>query len=81
LGDKDAWDALKPSGPLLLTCEVGCDAPIMAWSLKRRGFKDLSFLATGLLGLKLVQPDLWARLRATENDKGDSDKGDSAYAP
>jgi cysteine desulfurase len=70
LGDKAAWEALKPSGPLLLTCEVGYDAPIMAWSLKRRGFKDLSFLATGLWGLKLVQPELWTRLRTEENETG-----------
>jgi cysteine desulfurase len=67
LGDKVAWEALKPSGPLLLTCDVGYDAPIMAWSLKRRGFKELSFLAAGLWGLKIAQPDLWTRLRSADN--------------
>jgi cysteine desulfurase len=59
LSDHQAWASLKPKGPILLTCEVGYDAPIMAWSLKRRGLKDISVLALGLWGLRLSRPDLY----------------------
>ncbi|MDR1309181.1 MAG: cysteine desulfurase [Deltaproteobacteria bacterium] len=62
LGDKPAWEGVNPPGPVFLTCEVGYDAPIMAWSLRRRGLRDLSVLALGLWGLKLGRPDLWRRL-------------------
>jgi cysteine desulfurase len=68
LNDGPAWDALRPDGPVLLTCEVGYDAPIMAWSLKRRGLKNLSVLAMGLWGLKLGQPDLWRRFSVLSGD-------------
>lgn len=47
--------------PLLITCETGYDAPIVAYYLKRRGYTRLSFLMWGLLGWKLAQPDLYAR--------------------
>jgi rhodanese-related sulfurtransferase len=48
--------------PILVTCETGHDAPIIAYYLKRKGYFRLSFLMWGLLGWKLAQPELYARL-------------------
>jgi rhodanese-related sulfurtransferase len=62
LSDQAAWDALESRGPMLLTCEVGYDAPIMAWSLRRRGFKSVSVLVGGLWGLRLARPGFWESL-------------------
>lgn len=46
---------------VLVTCEVGYDAPIIAYYLKQKGFRRLTFLMWGILGWKLAQPDLYAR--------------------
>ncbi|MDR1085870.1 MAG: aminotransferase class V-fold PLP-dependent enzyme [Deltaproteobacteria bacterium] len=70
LADSSAWEELKPAGPLLLTCDAGYDAPIMAWRLRRRGFKNLSVLAFGLWGLKMTRPDFLARIEALSREEG-----------
>jgi cysteine desulfurase len=62
LNDTKSWDSLNPRGPVFLTCDVGYDAPIIAWSLRRRGVSRLSVLALGLWGLRLSRPELWDRL-------------------
>jgi cysteine sulfinate desulfinase/cysteine desulfurase-like protein len=74
LSDHGGWEALTLSGPTLLTCEVGYDAPIMAWSLRRRGQKRLSVLALGLWGLKLRRPDFWARLASMDPEGGNDNE-------
>jgi cysteine desulfurase len=62
LGDRKSWDNLDYPQNLFLTCEVGYDAPIIGWSIKKRGRKNISVLALGLWGLKFAQPELWNRL-------------------
>jgi cysteine desulfurase len=47
--------------PILVTCETGYDAPMIAYYLKSKGYTRLSFLMWGLLGWKLTQPGLYAR--------------------
>jgi cysteine desulfurase len=47
--------------PILVTCEAGYDAPIVAYALKRQGYTRLAFLMWGILGWKLAQPELYAR--------------------
>ncbi|MDR1049815.1 MAG: cysteine desulfurase, partial [Deltaproteobacteria bacterium] len=69
LGDRKAWDDLEVPRKLLLTCEVGYDAPIIGWSLRKRGVRNISVLALGLWGLKLARPDLWARLSAMREEE------------
>jgi cysteine desulfurase len=48
--------------PILVTCETGYDAPIIAYYLKRKGYTRLAFLMWGILGWKLAQPERYARL-------------------
>ncbi|MDR2487496.1 MAG: aminotransferase class V-fold PLP-dependent enzyme [Clostridiales Family XIII bacterium] len=48
--------------PILVTCETGYDAPIIAYYLRRKGFGRLAFLLWGILGWKLAQPERYARL-------------------
>ncbi|MDR0441660.1 MAG: aminotransferase class V-fold PLP-dependent enzyme [Candidatus Accumulibacter sp.] len=48
--------------PILVTCETGYDAPIVAYYLKRKGYTRIAFLMWGLLGWKLARPELYARL-------------------
>ncbi|MDR3054471.1 MAG: aminotransferase class V-fold PLP-dependent enzyme [Zoogloeaceae bacterium] len=47
--------------PILVTCETGYDAPVVAYYLKRKGYTRLTFLMWGILGWKLAQPQLYAR--------------------
>ncbi len=54
-------DDIPRDRPVLVTCEVGYDAPIIAYYLKRKGYTRLSFLMWGILGWKLARPDLYAR--------------------
>jgi cysteine desulfurase len=54
-------DEIPRDRNVLITCEVGYDAPIIAYYLKRKGFSRLAFLVWGLLGWKLARPELYAR--------------------
>ncbi|MDR0735608.1 MAG: aminotransferase class V-fold PLP-dependent enzyme [Zoogloeaceae bacterium] len=47
--------------PILVTCETGYDAPVIAYYLKRKGYAQLTFLMWGILGWKLSQPELYER--------------------
>lgn len=60
---------------ILVTCEVGYDAPVIAYYLKRKGYKRLSFLMWGLLGWKLAKPKVYSRFA------GSGYGADSAGAP
>jgi rhodanese-related sulfurtransferase len=55
---------------ILVTCETGYDAPIIAYYLKLKGYTRLSFLLWGILGWKLAQPDLYARLARQHPTEG-----------
>ncbi len=46
---------------ILVTCEVGYDAPIIAYYLKRKGFSRITFLMWGILGWKIARPELYAK--------------------
>jgi cysteine desulfurase len=59
--------------PILVTCEVGYDAPIIAYYLKRKGFSRIAFLMWGILGWKLAQPTLYARF-AGQTREGKKEK-------
>ena len=59
---------------ILVTCEVGYDAPIIAYALRRKGYRRLSFLMWGVLGWKLARPELYARFAGT-SDAQESEQG------
>lgn len=59
-------DKIPRKRPVFVTCEVGADAPMIAYYLRRKGYTNLSFLAFGLLGWKLAQPDLYAKYAGQE---------------
>ncbi|MDR3212752.1 MAG: aminotransferase class V-fold PLP-dependent enzyme [Azoarcus sp.] len=54
---------------ILVTCETGYDAPIVAYYLKRKGYGRLTFLMWGILGWKLAQPELYARLARQHSEE------------
>jgi len=39
---------------VLVVCQAGVDAPILAWKLRRQGVRDVSFLALGMAGWKVA---------------------------
>jgi cysteine desulfurase len=55
---------------ILVTCETGYDAPVIAYYLKLKGYTRLSFLMWGILGWKLAQPELYARLARQHSNEG-----------
>ena len=46
---------------ILVTCEVGYDAPVIAYYLKWKGFSRITFLMWGILGWKIARPELYAK--------------------
>ena len=60
---------------ILVTCEVGYDAPIIAYYLKRNGFKHITFLMWGILGWKLAQPELYGRYAQKHGAEDSATKG------
>lgn len=46
---------------VLAVCQMGYNAPIIAYLLRSNHFKRVGFLATGLLGLKMVNPELYEK--------------------
>jgi cysteine desulfurase len=56
---------------ILVTCEVGYDAPIIAYYLRHKGYRRLSFLMWGLLGWKLIHPELYARFAGKDGAQDD----------
>jgi len=62
-------DEIPRDKHILITCEVGYDAPIVAYALRREGYRRLSFLMWGLLGWKRTRPELYARFAGRSDDK------------
>ncbi len=61
---------------ILVTCEVGYDAPIIAYYLRLKGYRRLSFLMWGLWGWKRACPELYARFAGG----GDGQRADAQGA-
>ena len=54
-------DEIPRDKHIFVTCEAGYDAPIIAYYLRRKGYRRLSFLMWGIWGWKLTRPELYAR--------------------
>ncbi|MCL2591684.1 MAG: aminotransferase class V-fold PLP-dependent enzyme [Betaproteobacteria bacterium] len=68
-------DEIPKDKHIFVTCEVGYDAPIIAYYLRRKGYRRLSFLMWGILGWKLTRPELYARFAGngeTQDDRQNS---------
>jgi hydroxyacylglutathione hydrolase len=46
---------------ILVICQGGYNSPIVAYYLRSKGFKHVSFLLTGLLGWRIARGDLYAK--------------------
>lgn len=44
---------------ILVVCQAGVNSPIISYYLKKKGFKNLYFIMTGILGWKLAHPELY----------------------
>ena len=47
---------------IVVVCQFGSNSPIIAYQLRSKGFKNVSFLLTGLVGWKLSHPELYDKL-------------------
>lgn len=47
---------------ILLVCQVGMSSPIVAFYLRSKGYKNVSFIATGIYGWTVSHPELRERL-------------------
>ncbi len=50
---------------ILVSCQTGYDGPIVAYYLRSKGYRNVGFVMTGVLGWKLAKPDLYRRLAGT----------------
>jgi cysteine desulfurase len=50
---------------VIVICQGGFYSPMIAWYLKKRGWKRVGFLISGMEGWKAAQPDLYARHAGT----------------
>jgi cysteine desulfurase len=46
---------------ILVVCQFGYNSAIVAYYLRSKGFKNVSFLLTGLVGWKIARPDLYKK--------------------
>jgi rhodanese-related sulfurtransferase len=46
---------------VLVVCMGGVDATVVAYTLRSRGFENVSVLLTGVLGWRLQRPELYVR--------------------
>jgi cysteine desulfurase len=47
---------------IILICQVGIVSPFAAFFLRRKGYKNVSILRSGMVGWKMTHPDLYAKL-------------------
>ncbi len=50
---------------IIVSCQTGYDGPIVAYYLRSKGYRNVGFIMTGVLGWKLAKPDLYRRLAGT----------------
>ncbi len=50
---------------IIVSCQTGYDGPIVAYYLRSKGYRNVGFIMTGVLGWKLAKPDLYRRLGGT----------------
>jgi hydroxyacylglutathione hydrolase len=46
---------------IIVVCQGGYNAPIVGYYLKSKGYKNVSFLLTGLIGWRLAHDDLYKK--------------------
>jgi len=54
---------------VILVCQTGFNAPIVAYEMKLRGFKNVSFLMLGIVGWKQANPALYESYAGTNVQK------------
>ncbi len=50
---------------VIVSCQAGYDGPIVAYYLRSKGYRNVGFIMTGVLGWKLAKPELYRRLAGT----------------
>jgi len=62
---KKCFHQIPKDKNILIICQAGFNSPIVAYYLRAKGFKNVSFLLTGLVGWKLSHPELYGKLAGT----------------
>jgi rhodanese-related sulfurtransferase len=53
------YESLVPKGRnVIVVCQAGVGAPVVAYYLRAKGHRNVSFLLTGMAGWRMVQPAL-----------------------
>ena len=58
---KGALHAIPRNKNVLIVCQAGMDAPMMAYFLRSKGIRNVGFLMGGMLAWKLFQPALYKK--------------------
>lgn len=58
---RKSLNAIPREKKLLLVCQTGFDSPIAAYYLRSKGYKDVGFVLGGIVGWKLLQPELYGK--------------------
>ncbi|MFZ1729743.1 MAG: aminotransferase class V-fold PLP-dependent enzyme [Bacteroidota bacterium] len=56
---------LPKNKSIVVVCHGGMNSPVIAYYLKKKGFRNLSFIMTGMVGWKLAHPDLYSKYAGT----------------
>ncbi len=62
---KKYLDQIPPRREILVACQGGTDGPIVAYYLRSKGYRHVSFVMGGVVAWKIWQPDLYTRLGGT----------------
>ena len=61
LGIRKYVNQLPRDKNIIVVCQGGYNAPIVAYYLKSKHFKNVSFLLTGMMGWKFLQSELYKK--------------------
>lgn len=70
---KDSLRLIPGDKNVLVACQTGMDAPMAAYFLRSKGYRDVGFVMGGVLAWKLFQPELYRKfgdLNATRLEQG-----------
>jgi len=47
---------------ILVVCQMGYNAPVVAYALKSKRYRNVGFLMTGVIGWKICYPELYRKM-------------------
>jgi len=72
---RNATKQIPRDRSIIVVCQAGMDSAMVAYYLRAKGFRDVSFVIGGIVGWKLAQPDVYRRLGNHNISPIDSQRG------